>query len=110
MSFWIIAEMSVKPGQKEAFEALMKELMTESLKEPGMLTYTLTQQAKNPKELASRTEPEKYFMVEHYKDRDAFVAHLKSPHFAKLGSKLGQYTTNGPMKFLTPLVDHKPKL
>lgn len=45
-----------------------------------------------------------------YKSREALTAHIKSPHFQKLGTKLGQYTTSGPMKIMAPVVVSGNKL
>jgi quinol monooxygenase YgiN len=50
-----------------------------------MIQYTLTQQVKGVKDLNDKTAPSVYQMVECYKNRDAFVAHVKSPHFQKRG-------------------------
>lgn len=55
----------------------------------------------------SKSEPDVYYMVEKYANRDAFLFHMKSPHFKKFSPLLGEYTVGGPMKFLAPV---HPKL
>ena len=75
-----------------------------------MLAYTLCQEVKGSKDLTTKTNPDRYFMVECYKSRDTFSAHLKSAHFTKWGPKLGEFVDNGPMQFLAPVFAPGSKL
>lgn len=63
----------------------MTELMTETHKEAGIIAYTLAQEVKGSKDLNNKVQPDKYYMIEHYKSLDAFIFHVKTPHFKKCG-------------------------
>lgn len=52
------------PPRRAEFLAEVQTLVNESNKEPGMVVYTLTQQAEGPKALDKRPEPLKFAMVE----------------------------------------------
>lgn len=72
-----------------------------------MFGYTLAQEVKGAKDLTTRTNPDVYVMLEHYKDRDAFASHMKSAHFQKWGPKLMESMTSGPLKILAPAIAGK---
>jgi quinol monooxygenase YgiN len=61
----------------EALQALKDLCAAVEKNEPGVLVYLCHRAAKKPDELV-------FFEV--YKDQDAFKAHSKTPHFAKLRS------------------------
>ncbi len=86
------------------------ELTSHLQKEPGMLAYTLAQEVKGSKDLATKTNPDRYYMLECYKSRDAFSSHMKSAHFTKWGPKLSEYVDNGPLQILAPVFAPGSKL
>ena len=71
----IIARRIIKPDCIEAFEALAAELVRESRKEPGCLSYTLNR---------STQDPRIHMFIEAWADRAAIEAHNASAHFTRL--------------------------
>jgi quinol monooxygenase YgiN len=61
--------------EAEAIEALKELCAAVEKTEPGVLVYLCHRSTKKPDELV-------FFEV--YKDEDAYKAHVKTPHFAKL--------------------------
>lgn len=76
MTFPVTADMVVKPGMEEKFEAIIRGLTeTVRAREPGVQAYQLYRMAK---------VPGKYRMLEIYADRAAFDLHMKSEHIAAI--------------------------
>lgn len=70
-----IAELEIDPEQLEAYRALLAEEIEASVeKEPGVLMLHA---------VAERDRPEQIRILEVYADREAYEAHLKTPHFLK---------------------------
>ena len=75
MPFIRIAELEIDPPHLEAFVAIVKEEMAESLRvEPGVLALYAVAEKDNPAHL-------RFF--EMYADEAAYNAHRESPHFQK---------------------------
>ena len=70
-----IAELEIDPEQLAAYRALLAEEIEASVeKEPGVLMLHA---------VAERERPEYVRILEVYADREAYEAHLKTPHFLK---------------------------
>ncbi|MBX9458189.1 MAG: antibiotic biosynthesis monooxygenase [Rhizobium sp.] len=70
-----IAELEIDPAQLDAYRALLAEEIEASVeREPGVLMLHA---------VAERERPEQIRILEVYADRDAYEAHLLTPHFLK---------------------------
>ncbi len=84
----IVAKLTIKDGQQQAFEDLMSGLMKEvRANEPGNLMYQLMLKA------GSTTE---YYVIEQYKDAEAVSAHGQSAHFRAASPKMGSMLDGRP--------------
>jgi quinol monooxygenase YgiN len=72
--FPLLAFFTVKEGQREAFIKLMQEVIENSRKEPGAVDYRSYQ---------SPDSPLQFVNFEVFKDKEAFDAHLNTPHVKK---------------------------
>ena len=79
----VIAKFSVKADSVDPFVLLAKELVEETVKEAGNISYELIQDNKNPGKL---------FMVEEWQSKEALDLHLSSSHFTTLVPQMGKYT------------------
>ncbi len=75
----IIAKNYVKPESKAAFVGLAMELVSESRKEEGCISYSLFQDLKNTNE---------YVFVEEWKDQKAIDDHNSTIHFTTIVPQL----------------------
>ena len=82
----IVAKMTVRPDQSEAFKSLAEELLEATRKEPGCQEYALYEDLKDPRILT---------FIEKYRDMDAVKAHNASAHFTRIVAQLGPLT-EGP--------------
>lgn len=70
-----IAELEIDPEQLAAYRALLAEEIEASVeREPGVLMLHA---------VAERERPEQIRILEVYADREAYEAHLTTPHFLK---------------------------
>ena len=70
-----IAELEIDPEQLDAYSALLAEEIEASVdREPGVLMLHA---------VAEKERPERIRILEVYADREAYEAHLKTPHFIK---------------------------
>jgi quinol monooxygenase YgiN len=70
-----IAELEIDPDQLAAYRGLLAEEIEASVeKEPGVLMLHA---------VAERERPERIRILEVYADREAYEAHLGTPHFLK---------------------------
>jgi quinol monooxygenase YgiN len=68
----VIVTMTVRDGEREAFEAAMTQLASAvKASEPGALCYHV---------LRTRDRPSNFRVLEIYASKDAFKAHLGAPH------------------------------
>lgn len=71
----IVAKYRLKPGVREEYLELAKELVEETRKEAGCLAYALYEDIKEPLVLA---------MLEEWKDEEAIDAHMESEHMKRI--------------------------
>lgn len=69
-AFW-----EASPGEEEAVAAILSRFAPQAQDEPGVETFVIHR---------SRTEPEKFFFYEVFKDEAAFAAHQQTAHFKTL--------------------------
>lgn len=70
-----LAKIKVDPVQLEKYNAALKEQMTAAIRtEPGVLTYYA---------MADNDDPSNITILEIYADKDAYQAHIQTPHFKK---------------------------
>ena len=67
-----VKRVKVKNGMNDSFEAMFAELQAKVREsEPGTVYYDL---------FGSRTDPDRYFVLEKYQSHEAWVFHQQSPH------------------------------
>lgn len=70
-----IAKIKVDALQLEKYKAALHEQMNAAIKlEPGVLSYTA---------LADKKDPTSFTLLEVYANKEAYQAHIQSPHFRK---------------------------
>ena len=69
-AFW-----EAKPGEAEALVGIIRRVLPQAQREPGVKAFQIHQ---------SLSEPEKFFFYEVFKDEAAFAAHQQSEHFKTL--------------------------
>lgn len=77
----IIAKSIIKEGKIEEFKALTKELIEESRKELGCISYNLNQDLNNKNVLT---------FIEEWESKEAIEIHNNSVHFTTIVPKLGE--------------------
>jgi quinol monooxygenase YgiN len=83
----VIARIPIKEEKlNQAIEAF-KQLMTEVAKEEGTLSYTLN---------VSDSAPYTLVVLERYKDKEAFKAHMSTPHFRAFPAKAAELFAGKP--------------
>jgi quinol monooxygenase YgiN len=71
----VVVTLSVRPGQEGAFEAALTELKRAvEASEPETVCYHVVR---------LRDDPQRYRVIEMYRSKEAFKAHLASAHVAK---------------------------
>ena len=78
----VVARTLVREGCLEAYYALAKELVEETRKESGNISYTLNQSAENERLHA---------MIEVWESRAALEAHMGSEHFRRLVPQMAAF-------------------
>jgi len=76
----VFAKLQAKSGEEAALRDVLQALVSETQKEPGVLTYMLHEDNK----AAGR-----FFVFEVYKDQSAAESHMSSPHLAAALGKAG---------------------
>lgn len=71
----LISRRIIKSDCIETFEALAAELVRESRKEPGCLSYSLNR---------SRSDPRLHLFIECWESQAAIDAHNATPHFQRI--------------------------
>lgn len=77
----IVAKNHIKKGKTEEFKALAKELIEESRKETGCISYNLNEDINN-KEILT--------FIEEWKDKEVIAAHNSSEHYKRIVPLLGE--------------------
>lgn len=75
----IIVNIKVKQDKKADLIKIMKELIDESSKEEGCISYDLYE---------SNDDSNSLVLVEHWASQNAIDLHNKTPHFISIGPKL----------------------
>jgi quinol monooxygenase YgiN len=70
--FTAIIQVQVKPDCIEAFRAATRLNVRASRQEPGITQFDLLQQA---------DAPERFLLIEEYRDADAQLRHRETPHY-----------------------------
>lgn len=83
----VIAVLKVQSGKEDEMENALKEVLPKVQTEEGTLGFVI---------LKSQSEPEKFLCYEKYKDKEAFEAHTKTPHFGLLFEKIGPLLAGEP--------------
>jgi quinol monooxygenase YgiN len=84
--FVMLVFFKVKEGSEKDFEAAFAPAIEATLKEKGCRAYHMSRDPKSPTA---------YLLYEHWDSLPALAAHLKTPHIAAVGGKLGELTA-GP--------------
>jgi len=89
-----LSKLVVDPSHLEAYRSALREEVSASVRlEPGVLTLYA---------VAEKDRPTHFTILEIYADRDAYEAHIKSPHFLKYK------TGTEPMVRSLELIDTMP--
>ncbi|HXH14799.1 MAG TPA: putative quinol monooxygenase [Sphingomonas sp.] len=96
MAVKVVALVSVKPGQDEAFVAAAKICVTASRAEPGVLQYELWQESEGER---------RFVFNELYADDDAVQQHMASDHFKAFGLAARDLAAARPTIIVTKAVD-----
>ena len=78
----VVARTLVREDAIEAYHALAREIVAETQKEPGNITYTMNQSAQDKRLHA---------MIEAWESREALDAHMASAHFKRIVPQMAQY-------------------
>jgi quinol monooxygenase YgiN len=76
----IAGHVALDPVQREAAVAAAREMMQETRKEPGCISYTFS---------ADLEEPGRFRIFEEWASEDALRAHFASPHMARFQKAVG---------------------
>ena len=68
------------PAQREQAIAAAREMMSETRKEPGCISYTFS---------ADLDEPGRFRIFEEWASAEALALHFQAPHMAKLQEAMG---------------------
>jgi len=108
--FELIVTMTVKPGNRDKVIEIMKPHVAASRKEPGVVLFEFyggTTDCSAGKALGlpdAACDPLTFYILELYKDRAAFEAHVKEPRLAKVIEALNSLSTkNAEVKIVNPL-------
>ncbi|MDR2587699.1 MAG: antibiotic biosynthesis monooxygenase [Coriobacteriales bacterium] len=94
--YQIYAKFTIKDGSAEEVLAILDELITETRKEPGNISYQLFQSVENPAILT---------VFEQWKDQAAIDAHNASAHFNKALPALAPFQAAPPVIEVYTLVN-----
>jgi len=78
----IVAKSIIKEGKVEEFKALAKELIEESRKETGCISYNLNQDLNDKNVLT---------FLEEWQDKEAIALHNSSAHFTRIVPMFGEF-------------------
>ena len=96
MSVKVIAFVSVKPGQEEAFIAAARDCIAASRAEPGVLHYDLWRDVDGER---------RFVFNELYVDDAAVQAHMASDHFKAFGLAARDFAAARPSITVTHAVE-----
>jgi quinol monooxygenase YgiN len=78
----VVARTIVREECIEAYHALAREIVAETHKEPGNISYTMNQ---------STEDKRLHAMIEAWESMDALKAHMESEHFKRIVPQMAQY-------------------
>jgi len=78
----IAGRISLDPEKREAAVSAAKEIMTETHKEPGCVSYTFS---------ADLEDPGSFLIFEEWKDDAALKEHFATPHMAAFQKAMGGF-------------------
>lgn len=91
----IVVTLTVKPGSEETFQSISKGLIEKvRANEPDCLYYALYK----------TDNPQKFVMIERYKDDAAIAAHQKTPYFKDAFKQLRDVFAGPPEFIIVDLV------
>ncbi len=82
----IIAKIVPQPGHEQKVKEFLRAMIVPTMAEPGAVTY----------ELHETEAGDRFYFFEIYESREAFDAHLASPHFKQLGADLSGLLVEPP--------------
>ena len=82
----VVARTKVREECIEAYQALAREIVAETQKEPGNITYTMNQ---------STGDKRLHAMIEAWESMEALQAHMASEHFKRIVPQMAQYAEEG---------------
>ena len=77
----LIAKNTVKQGKQQAFLELAKEMIVQTRKESGCISYDL---------VSVQNDSQQYYFIEKYADMQALEAHRATMHFQTLVPQLAK--------------------
>ena len=91
-----IAEIVVDPARLDDYKAAVAEQIEAALRlEPGVLALYC---------VSSKDIPSQITVFEIYRDREAYLAHLKSPHFLKYKATVGTMVKSLKLILMDPVM------
>jgi quinol monooxygenase YgiN len=90
----IVAQNTVAADKIEMFKKVASEMVEESRKESGNVSYSLYQDIKNPQVLT---------FIEVWKDQAAIDAHNRSAHFTGIVPRLGELRSESEVHLYSEL-------
>ncbi|TDG06211.1 antibiotic biosynthesis monooxygenase [Paraburkholderia guartelaensis] len=96
MTVYLFASITPKPEHVAEVEALMRDMVAHTRKEPGNLRYDLLRRADGAPG---------FYLYETYVDEAAVQAHRDSAHFVAYRAKIGAWVTEPPEVKLLKGVD-----
>jgi quinol monooxygenase YgiN len=96
MTVYLFASITPKPEHVADVEALMRDMVSQTRKEPGNLRYDLLRRADGAPG---------FYLYETYVDEAAVQAHRESAHFVAYRAKIGAWVTEPPEVKLLKGVD-----
>ena len=76
----IAGSISIEPEKRDAAIAVARDLMRETRKEPGCISYTFSADLENPGDLR---------LFEEWESQEALAAHFKTPHMTRFQAQVG---------------------
>jgi quinol monooxygenase YgiN len=76
----IAGQVTLDPDQREQAEAAAREMMSETRKEPGCISYTFS---------SDLEAPGRYRIFEEWENDAALATHFASPHMARFQKAVG---------------------
>lgn len=93
-AFTLIATITARPGQGEAVEAGLRQLVEASRQESGCLQYDLHRQ---------REHAEQFVMIEQWQSEAALDEHRNAAHYLHFGKTFGEQLVGVELQFLQRL-------